>query len=44
LGYVDPLMAVTFFPVALTAVAVSALTLDFLRWIRRSRSGPPHRP
>jgi hypothetical protein len=44
LGYVDPLMAVTFFPVTLVAVAVSALTLDFLRWIRRSRPGPPPRP
>jgi len=44
LGYVDPLMAVTFFPVTVVAVAVSALTLDFLRWIRRSRSGPPPRP
>ena len=44
LGYVDPFMAVTLFPVTLTAVAVSALTLDFLRWIRRSRTGPPPRP
>ncbi len=30
--------------IALVVVAVSALTLDFLRWIRRSRPGSPPRP